>query len=68
LSRAAELSHERIVKLLLENSARPDFEDEPSQTPLSRAIDADFVDDHAAVIELLDSYSTSCACCACCSA
>jgi ankyrin repeat protein len=37
LSRAAEKGHERIVKLLLENGARPDFEDEPGQTPLSRA-------------------------------
>jgi ankyrin repeat protein len=55
LSRAAEKGHERIVQLLLENGARPDFEDAPGQTPLSRAVDAG----HTAVVELLNSYSTS---------
>jgi ankyrin repeat protein len=43
------------VKLLLEKGARPDFEDEPGQTPLSRASNRR----HAAVIELLNSYGTS---------
>jgi hypothetical protein len=37
LSRAAENGDERVVKLLLENGAGPDFEDEGGQTPLSRA-------------------------------
>jgi ankyrin repeat protein len=39
LSRAAEKGDERILKLLLENSALPDFEDEDGQTPLSRAVE-----------------------------
>jgi ankyrin repeat protein len=42
------------VKLLLENGARPDFEDESGQTPLSRAKHAG----NAAVVELLNSYRT----------
>jgi hypothetical protein len=37
LSRAAEKGDERVVKLLLENGAQPDFEDEEGQTQLSRA-------------------------------
>ena len=36
LSRAAERGDEIVVKLLLENGSRPDFEDEGWQTPLSR--------------------------------
>jgi ankyrin repeat protein len=55
LSRAAEKGDEGIVKLLLENGARPDFEDEPGQTPLSRAVGAG----KTAVVELLNSYYTS---------
>jgi ankyrin repeat protein len=42
------------VKLLLENGARPDFEDESGQTPLSRAENAGY----ATIVELLDSYRT----------
>ena len=38
MSRAAENGDESIVKLLLENGAGPDFEDEGGQTPLSRAV------------------------------
>jgi ankyrin repeat protein len=49
LSRAAEKGNERFVKLLLENGAGPDFEDEHGQTPLSRAIEGGNV----AVIQLL---------------
>jgi ankyrin repeat protein len=55
LSRAAEKGNEGIVKLLLENGARPDFEDNPGHTPLSRAESAG----NAAVVELLNSYYTS---------
>jgi ankyrin repeat protein len=39
LSRAAEKGDERVVKVLLENGAQPDFEDEKGQTPLSRAVE-----------------------------
>jgi hypothetical protein len=39
------------VKLLLENGARPDFEDEPGHTPLSRAVTK-------TVVELLKSPRT----------
>jgi uncharacterized protein len=49
LSRAAEKGDERIVKLLLENGAQPDFEDQKGQTPLSRAVEKGSV----AVIQLL---------------
>ena len=38
MSRAAEKGDERVVKLLLENGAQPDFGDINGQTPLSRAI------------------------------
>jgi ankyrin repeat protein len=34
-----EKGDETIVKLLLENGAQPDFEDEEGQTPLSRAVE-----------------------------
>jgi ankyrin repeat protein len=54
LSRAAEKGDERVVKLLLENGARPDFEDESGQTPLSRAEGAS----NPAIVELLNSYLT----------
>jgi ankyrin repeat protein len=54
LSRAAEKGDEIVVKLLLENGACPDFEDEPGKTPLSRAENAG----KAAVVELLNSYRT----------
>ena len=37
------------MKLLLENGARPDFEDEDGQTPLSRAVEGGSV----AVVQLL---------------
>ena len=43
-----------VVKLLLEKGARPNFEDEPGRTPLSRASDGS----HAAVIERLNFYCT----------
>jgi ankyrin repeat protein len=49
LSRAAERGDERVVKLLLENGAQPDFEDQKGQTPLSRAVEKGSV----AVIQLL---------------
>jgi ankyrin repeat protein len=49
LSRAAEKGDERVVDLLLENGAEPDFEDEGGQTPLSRAIEGGSV----AVVQLL---------------
>ena len=54
MSRAAEKGDERIVKLLLETGARPDFEDN-GYTPLSRAESAG----KAAVVGLLNSYYTS---------
>jgi uncharacterized protein len=47
--RAAENGDERVVKLLLENGAQPDFKDEKGQTPLSRAVEKGGV----AVIQLL---------------
>jgi ankyrin repeat protein len=49
LSRAVENGDERIVKLLLENGAQPDFGDEEGQAPLSRAIEKGSV----AVMQLL---------------
>ena len=49
MSRAAEKGDERIVKLLLEKGALPDFEDEGSCTPLSRATEGGNV----AVVKLL---------------
>jgi ankyrin repeat protein len=49
LSRAAEKGDETVVKLLLEDGARPDFEDEGGQTPLSRAVEGGSV----AVLQLL---------------
>jgi ankyrin repeat protein len=52
LSQAAEKGHVEIVKLL-QNGARPDFEDEPGKTPLSRAKNAR----NTAVIALLNSIS-----------
>jgi len=54
LSRAAEKGDERIVKLLIENGARPDFKEQSEfgKTPLSRAERAG----NAAVVELLNSY------------
>jgi ankyrin repeat protein len=52
LSRAAEKGDERVVKLLLENGARPDFKEQFGHTPLSRAERAG----NAAVVELLNSY------------
>jgi ankyrin repeat protein len=39
LSRAVEIGDERVVKLLLENGAQPDFGDEEGQAPLSRAVE-----------------------------
>jgi ankyrin repeat protein len=38
LSHAAERGYEEVVKLLLENGAQPDLEDEDGKTPLSRAL------------------------------
>ena len=49
MSRAAEKGDERVVKLLLENGAQPDFGDEKGQTPLSRAVEGGNV----AVMQLL---------------
>jgi ankyrin repeat protein len=39
LSRAVEKGDERVMKLLLDNGARSDFEDENGQTSLSRAVE-----------------------------
>ena len=49
MSRAAENGDERIVKLLLENGAQPDFGDEKGWTPLSRAVETG----SAPVVQLL---------------
>ena len=49
MSRAAEIGDERVVNLLLENGAAPDFEDRDGQTPLSRAVEGRSV----AVVQLL---------------
>jgi ankyrin repeat protein len=49
LSRAVEKGDERVVNLLLENGAQPDFGDENGQTPLSRAVEKGSV----AVVQLL---------------
>jgi ankyrin repeat protein len=49
LSRAAEKGNERVVQLLLQNGACPDFEDEHGQTPLARAVERGNV----AVVQLL---------------
>jgi ankyrin repeat protein len=49
LSRAAEKCDERVVKLLLEKGAQPDFGDENGQVPLSRAVEKGSV----AVVQLL---------------
>ena len=49
MSRAAEKGDERVVKLLLEKGAQPDFEDESGQMPLSRAVE----EGHVAVVQLL---------------
>jgi ankyrin repeat protein len=52
LSRAAEKGNKAVVELLLKNRAQPDFEDDNSCTPLSRAIDGRN-GSNAAVVELL---------------
>jgi ankyrin repeat protein len=49
LTRAAEKGDKKVVKLLLENGAQPDFEDEEGQTPLSRAVE----EGNIAVVQLL---------------
>ena len=49
MSRASEKGDERVVKLLLDNGAQPDFEDESGQTPLSRALNGGSV----AIVQLL---------------
>ena len=49
MSRAAEKGDERIVKLLLEKGALPEFEDASCTPPLSRAVEGGSV----AVIKLL---------------
>jgi len=54
LSQAAEEGNEGIVKLLLENGAQPDFEDEDGKTPLSRAVGAG----QAVIVDLLNFYCT----------
>jgi ankyrin repeat protein len=48
------MGHIEVVKLLLEKGARPNFEDEPGRTPLSRASHGS----HTAVIKLLNFYCT----------
>jgi ankyrin repeat protein len=50
------MGHIEVVKLLLEKGARPNFEDEPGRTPLSRVSYSGR--SHAAVIELLNFYCT----------
>ena len=47
--RAVDKGDERAVKLLVENGARPDVEDDDGQTPLSRAVEGGRV----AVVQLL---------------
>jgi ankyrin repeat protein len=49
LSHAVGNGDEEVVKLLLENGAQPDLEDEDGKTPLSRAL----FEGHAGVIRLL---------------
>ena len=49
MSRAAEKGYERVVTLLLENGAQPDFGDEKGQTPLSRAVE----EENVAIVQLL---------------
>jgi ankyrin repeat protein len=49
LSRAAEKGDGKVVQLLLQNGACPDFEDEHSQTPLARGVEEGGV----AVLQLL---------------
>ena len=49
MSHAAGRGDERVVKLLLENGAKPNFKDVGGQTPLSRAVEAGSV----AVVQLL---------------
>jgi ankyrin repeat protein len=43
------MGDERVVKLLLENGAVPNFEDEDGQTPLSRAVE----EGNVAVVQVL---------------
>ncbi|KAN0067676.1 Ankyrin repeat-containing domain protein [Elaphomyces granulatus] len=49
VGKTAERGDKRVVKLLLENGALPNFEDEGGQTPLSRAVESG----SAAVVQLL---------------
>jgi len=49
LSQSVEKGDERVVNLLLENGARPDFEDENGHRPLSRALEGESL----AVVQLL---------------
>jgi ankyrin repeat protein len=49
LSRAAEKGDERVVELLLQNGACPDFEDEDGQTPLARVVETGSIE----VVQLL---------------
>jgi ankyrin repeat protein len=49
LSNAAARGDERVVKLLLENGAGPNFESEDGKTPLSRAVERGRVD----IVQLL---------------
>ena len=49
MSRAVEKGDEKAVKLLLDNGAQLDFEDESGQTPLSRAVNGGSV----AIVQLL---------------
>ena len=39
MSRAAENGNTRVVKLLLDKGAQPNFEDEDGNRPLSRAVE-----------------------------
>jgi ankyrin repeat protein len=43
------MGDERVVKLLLENGALPNFKDEGGQTPLSRAVE----EGNVAVVQVL---------------
>jgi ankyrin repeat protein len=49
LSRAAEKGDERVVELLLQNGACPDFEDEDGQTPLARVVETGSIE----IVQLL---------------
>jgi ankyrin repeat protein len=60
LSRAAEMGREKVVKVLLENGANPNFKDTSGVTPLSRAVQVNcqaivnLLLAHGAIVDLKD--------------